>query len=60
MKTIIFKSKDQNNVILYGAIVNNVIIPTNYTNKLELKNRIKKVKENILKNNYSSFLKYKI
>ena len=54
----IFKSKDQNNITLYGAIVNDVIIPTFYTSKIELKNRIKQVKEMILNNNYSNFLKY--
>jgi|VirMetMinimDraft_7_1064189.scaffolds.fasta_scaffold180121_2 hypothetical protein len=54
----IFKSKDQNNITLYGAIVNDVIISTIYTSKIELKNRIKQVQEMILNNNYSNFLKY--
>ena len=49
---------DQNNNDLFGATINDVIIPCNYKNKFTLLRRISKVKNLILSNNYSNFLKY--
>jgi len=58
MQISIHNSKDQNNNNLFGAIVNDVVIPCNYKNRFALLRRVAVVKNLILTNNYSHFLKY--
>ena len=55
--TRVFKSQDQNGILLFGAIVNDLIIPATYTSKFSLLRRLV-----VLKNNgiYSNCIEFKI
>jgi hypothetical protein len=57
MKITIHEAQDQNGLNLFGAEVENVIIPVMYNNRITLIRRVLAVRKQVLNNNYESFLK---